>query len=185
MNLNTFMGRWIYNHESKPIGYVTDIRGDSDGIYVVCQLDSSLTRVTRTYRDPIPSIKKVIFNPPATIVFWSDDTKTVVKAGNEKFDPEKGLAMAIAKRALGNKGNYFEQIKKWTAQYDEQQAYPALVFDFGKAQKEAENTKLLGVVRQVEKDLYDVYVKKGATKANMTEAITNAVLDLRKVLNNG
>ena len=29
------------------------------------------------------SIKNVIFNPPATIVFWSDDTKTVVKAENE------------------------------------------------------------------------------------------------------
>ena len=25
-----------------------------------------------------PTIKDVIFNPPATIVFWSDNTKTVV-----------------------------------------------------------------------------------------------------------
>lgn len=49
-------------------------------------------------------IKKVIFNNPATIVFWADGTKTVVKAKNEDFDPEKGLAMAIAKKALGNKG---------------------------------------------------------------------------------
>ena len=59
-------------------------------------------------------IKNVIFNDPATIVFWSDGTKTVVKTqNNEKFDPEKGLAMAIAKKALGNKGNYFNEIKKW------------------------------------------------------------------------
>lgn len=29
---------------------------------------------------PYPvKVKKVIFNPPATIVFWDDDTKTVVK----------------------------------------------------------------------------------------------------------
>lgn len=70
-----------------------------------------------------PSITKVIFNPPATIVLWNDDTKTVVKTQNgEVFDPEKGLAMAISKKALGNKGNYFEQIKKWTEPYKEEKA---------------------------------------------------------------
>ena len=58
-------------------------------------------------------IKNVVFNPPATIVFWADNSKTVVKAKNETFDPEKGLAMAIAKKALGNKGNYYETFKKW------------------------------------------------------------------------
>lgn len=59
-------------------------------------------------------IKKVIFNDPATIVFWSDGKKTVVKCGERDiYDPEKGLAMAIAKRALGNEGNYYELFKKW------------------------------------------------------------------------
>lgn len=58
-------------------------------------------------------IEKVIFNDPATIVFWKDGTKTVVKAQDEAFDPEKGLAMAISKKALGNEGNYFEEFKKW------------------------------------------------------------------------
>lgn len=55
-------------------------------------------------------IKKVIFNNPATIV----------KAKNEDFDPEKGLAMAIAKKALGNKGSYFNKIKRWTNDYNEE-----------------------------------------------------------------
>lgn len=65
-----------------------------------------------------PEIKDVIFNPPATIVFWDDGTKTVVKAQNgEYFDPEKGLSMAIAKKYFGNKGHYFEEIKKWTEKY--------------------------------------------------------------------
>ena len=58
-------------------------------------------------------IKDVVFNDPATIVFWSDDTKTVVKAHNEEFDPEKGLAMAICKKILGNKGNFNNLFKKW------------------------------------------------------------------------
>ena len=64
----------------------------------------------------VPLIKKVIFNDPATIVLWSDNTKTVVKCENEEYDKEKGLAMAIAKKALGNKGNYYNAIKKWTEQ---------------------------------------------------------------------
>lgn len=63
-----------------------------------------------------PEIKKVIFNDPATIVYWEDCTKTVVKCEKEKYDPEKGLAMAIAKRALGNQGNYFEVFKKWVGE---------------------------------------------------------------------
>lgn len=66
----------------------------------------------------MPGIKEVIFNDPATIVIWADGEKTVVKCQNgEPYDPEKGLAMAITKRALGNKGNYFDEIKKWTKKY--------------------------------------------------------------------
>lgn len=48
-------------------------------------------------------IDRVIFNPPATIVFWKDGTKTVVKAENEPFDAEKGFAMAVAKKFLTSK----------------------------------------------------------------------------------
>lgn len=61
-------------------------------------------------------IKNVIFNDPATIVFWCDGTKTVVKCENEEFDKEKGLAMAFMKKMLGNKGRYFNEVKKWTRQ---------------------------------------------------------------------
>lgn len=48
-----------------------------------------------------PYILKVVFNDPATIVFWSDNTKTVVKCGpDDIFDKEKGLALAICKKWL-------------------------------------------------------------------------------------
>lgn len=57
-------------------------------------------------------IDKVTFNGPATIVNWKDGTKTIVKCDNESFDPEKGLAMAIVKKVLGNKGNYYNAIRK-------------------------------------------------------------------------
>ena len=66
----------------------------------------------------MPEIKNVIFNAPATIVFWSDGTKTIVKAqDNEYYDAEKGLAMAISKKALGNKGNYNDIFKKHIGDY--------------------------------------------------------------------
>ncbi len=67
------------------------------------------TGVSSKYFD----INNVIFNDPATIVFWGDGTKTVVKCEYEAFNPEKGLAMAIAKRAFGNQGSYYNIFKKW------------------------------------------------------------------------
>lgn len=70
------------------------------------------------YRQPttlqLPVIENVIFNPPATIVFWGDDSKTVVKCQpNDTFSRETGLAMAIAKKVYGNKGNYNNVFRKW------------------------------------------------------------------------
>lgn len=58
-----------------------------------------------------PEIEHVIFHDPATIVFWKDGTKTVVKANNEKFDKEKGQLAAIAKKVYGNKGSFNNIIK--------------------------------------------------------------------------
>lgn len=72
---------------------------------------------------PESKIKNVIFNDTATIVFWSDGTKTVVKCGeNDIYDPEKGLAMAVAKKYLGtNKShsNYMDEFKKWIPKEEE------------------------------------------------------------------
>ena len=49
-------------------------------------------------------IEKVIFNPPATIIFWKDGAKTVVKVrDDEDFDHEKGFAMAVAKKYFGTR----------------------------------------------------------------------------------
>lgn len=60
------------------------------------------------------AIKDVIFAPPATIVYWSDGSKTVVKCSEKDvFDPEKGLAMAVAKRCGGNNGSYYKEIRNW------------------------------------------------------------------------
>lgn len=68
-----------------------------------------------------PKIKNVIFNDPATIVFWSDDTKTVVKTQQgDAYDPEKGLAMAIAKKYDGNNREYYNLFAKWLKKYNKE-----------------------------------------------------------------
>lgn len=63
----------------------------------------------------MPKPKKIILNDPATIILWSDNTKTIVKKNSKdkKFDPEKGIALCYMKKALGNKGNYNNVFKDW------------------------------------------------------------------------
>lgn len=64
------------------------------------------------------TIKKVIFNPPATIIVWDDNTKTVVKAQeDEPYDPEKGMAMCIAKHIYGDRGSYYNVFSEWLKTY--------------------------------------------------------------------
>ena len=51
----------------------------------------------------IPDVDRVIFSPPATIVFWADGTKTVVKAmEGEKYEKYAGFAMACMKKLFGS-----------------------------------------------------------------------------------
>lgn len=62
----------------------------------------------------MPNIVDVIYNKPATIVFWDDGTKTVVKCGkHDKYTGEHGLVMAIVKKLYGNNGRYYDIIRKW------------------------------------------------------------------------
>lgn len=68
----------------------------------------------RRYGQGLPEIRRVIFHDPATIIIWSDGSKSIVKCTDkDKYDPEKGFAMAIAKKALGNKGNYYNIFKEY------------------------------------------------------------------------
>lgn len=82
-------------------------------------LQKAINNFKKGFEDMFTSLKyinivKVIFNAPATIVIWSDGTKTVVKVQEgEAFDKEKGLAMAICKKSMGNEGNYYSEFKKW------------------------------------------------------------------------
>lgn len=106
------------------------------------------------------AIKRVIFNPPATIVYWSDCTKTVVKCNvNDIFDPEKGLAMAIAKRCVGNTGAYYAEIQHWVAEYGKD--YPGKPYTESSS---VENDTLKKYIAQAKKS-YEAALE-AATKGN-------------------
>ena len=49
-------------------------------------------------------IKKIMYKPPATIVFWNDGTKTVaVCEKGDVYNRELGFALCVLKKKYGNK----------------------------------------------------------------------------------
>lgn len=63
------------------------------------------------------AIRNVYFDAKAgtTVVIWKDGSKSLVRCQNgEKFDYEKGLAMAIVKHYMGGDTPYYNEVfKKW------------------------------------------------------------------------
>lgn len=48
-------------------------------------------------------VKRIIYNDPATVIFWTDGTKTIVKrAKGEKFSKYTAFCAALAKKLYGN-----------------------------------------------------------------------------------
>lgn len=96
--------------------------------YPEIELRTTMSPYNKTQPSDL-TIKDIIFNPPATIVFWSDNTKTVVKADGEFYDPEKGMAMAISKKMLGdNKYEYYNVFKHWLKKWNKQK--PHVIDDY-------------------------------------------------------
>ena len=62
----------------------------------------------------LPKISRVIFNYPATVVFWDDGTKTVVKCQlGDVYDKEKGLMACMLKRFMGNDNTFNKVLNRW------------------------------------------------------------------------
>ena len=118
---------------------------------------------TKAMKVSMPKIKNIDFQPPLTIIVWEDGTKTFVKcAKDEMFDPEKGAAMAITKKALGDKYAYIETISyyvnKWLKK-DKNRNYVKVdrVLKENKKEKftEKEN-KIINYLRDCEEDREEV-----------------------------
>lgn len=126
LGTGTFTG---YPKELFGVGTKIDIRNDYiEELWGAVKTRSDGTGIDWWVRSPNRpdkfAIKKVIFNDPATIVFWADGTKTVVKCADfDIFDPEKGLAMAICKRVYGER--FHSVFKEFLPEEDVESAYPA------------------------------------------------------------
>lgn len=71
-------------------------------------------------------IKGVRYNAPATIVFWSDGTKTISKCSpNDVYTPETGLIICIAKKLFGSY-HVRTLFEEWLPvdEFDENTEYP-------------------------------------------------------------
>lgn len=97
-------------HAYRVIGCKYDF--GSDQIFLEIYPDDYREHAGNFFLKPKPT--KVIFNGPATIVFWDDGTKTVVKCTErEKFDYEKGVALCYMKKFLGNDNSFKHIFKKF------------------------------------------------------------------------
>jgi len=81
-----------------------------------CNKENTSTKAEDVQPKLSDFIDRVIAQDTAVVVFWKDGTKTSVKANVEdKFDYEKGIAMATLKYIFGNK--YYEDMKSIIANY--------------------------------------------------------------------
>ena len=98
-----------WSWDIKPFSMKTTVDSERDFIPPYPEADSKINMMEvlkemsmfeSDNRVKIPKIKEVIFNKPATVVYWKDGTKTIVKCGMDEasFDKEKAVAMCFLKK---------------------------------------------------------------------------------------
>lgn len=114
------------------------------------------------------SIVDVIYNKPATIVKWSDGTKTVVVCEKgDTYSRETGLALCINKKIMGNK-MFRAVFEKWCPEIKE----PA------KPKKQPAAKKKTSVAKPAaKKTATKSTAKKTAVKKTTTKTATKAAVE--------
>ena len=94
------------------------------------------------------TIKNVKFSGDRVIVFWNDNTKTIVKMDDEesKYDPEKAIMAAYTKKILSYMNTARERslsklLNKWIAKYEEEKDIIEFQLNKIKDRKKANNMK--------------------------------------------
>ena len=101
------MGMWV-----EPMSYTDRVRQNM-------LLKLGVSSATPVLRESL-CIRDVIFNNPATIIIWSDGTKTVVKCQQgDEYDPERGFLLCVAKKMFGNRGGYNDIMRQWMPWLDD------------------------------------------------------------------
>lgn len=88
--------------EAKDISELMLMNDPVEGLYTKMR-----TNLSKGAIDP----KEVIFAPPATIVYWQDGSRTVVKCSEEdEFSEEMGFVLCFMKKMFGNTGKFNDYI---------------------------------------------------------------------------
>ena len=76
--------------------------------------------INKGNKTEIVYIKKVLYNNPVTVVWWSDDTITRNKCPeNATYNPDSGLLFCIAKKLFGN-DNIAQIFNEWSLPENEE-----------------------------------------------------------------
>ena len=108
---------FLPNYEpEKPIGTVEEKTISDEGasftVKLVSVLNPALFAMLLGYYP-----EKIVHNGPATIVFWPDKTKTVVKCSeNDIYDPFDAFTAALAKKIYGTTSSIKTMLKKVTVE---------------------------------------------------------------------
>lgn len=124
--------------------------------YSYC-LGKSETEPARRMPEPV----KFKFSGPCTIVFFDDGDKVIVrKTDDDDYDPEKAIAMALAKKAYGGKGKYYDHIK------DGLHAYETYAVD-----ELLKKGNILDAIREVTDRLNDIFGVNSNATANKEDEV--------------
>lgn len=132
-----------------------------DTTEIVATTGGNLKMIKYDTCDPL-HVDRIIFSPPATIVFWKDGTKTVVKcADGEPFSEYNGFAAALLKKVFGSNSavkKIIQRKKQYAApakansnnakDADLEQRFKELVNEYEHLKNRAENLNLY--LRKVE-----------------------------------
>lgn len=96
----------VENEVKKYYHYIPNPRGDYGGtLSKISQIDGGIYEAVSNLRmkERKVHIAKVLYNNPATIVFWSDGTQTRnICPPDTLYNPDTGLAFCMLKKLMGN-----------------------------------------------------------------------------------
>jgi hypothetical protein len=100
-----FLRDWSIDTTPSTLGHCDPI--------VNAQYEFPLNLILQNISD-VSQPKNIIFNDPATIVYWQDGTKTEVKTmDGDTFNEEYGVAMAYMKKIFGSSTGFKKIVAKY------------------------------------------------------------------------
>lgn len=145
--------------DENSVGIITEI--DVGGIYTKQPYEMDIVDVEYTakiynildaiewdtgMRKIVPKIKKVVFNPPVTVVIFEDDSKEIVRTDRyDNYSPDIGVAMALMKKMFGSRSSFKKFIDKFVDKKDCPLCKSESVYNYMAQCFECKNSKCLHV----------------------------------------